>query len=396
MNEHPPPRTLSESHEISVQMLEAKSRALLAEKRAEIAAVLSVAATTAGDAAVRAAHVAELRAEEADLEADNTEYIEYLAAFSNLIVSQTRPAADTEPRVRPIQGPMGQFVTRTVNQNDGKALQEHEETYAAPLRAWHRNHEDRLKAGGARVKKKRVRRRPPTAADVDRATTVRCAKCGGGMVQKAVEGTWVCLQDGHINMVDNVDSSTASRGYGECMDMFMETNRGGYRKANHLAECLHQRMGHESTHIPPEVIDTFMLERRKHPWIKTEDITWKHVREWLKKHGLSKWYEHIPRIYHLATGYATPSLDQAQMSKVRAMFQMLEEPFQTKTAQSRGRSNFLSYEYTLYKICELCGYDDMLPGFKLLKSPEKLKNHDDLWKYFCEQLNWQFIPTPAL
>ena len=38
----------------------------------------------------------------------------------------------------------------------------------------------------------------------------------------------------------------------------------------------------------------------------------------------------------------------------------------------------------------------MLAQFKLLKSAEKLKNHDAMWKYFCGELNWEFIPTPIL
>lgn len=393
------PRTIHESHQRTVQMLERKTDALLKEKRAEIEALEKAPPSdeTIAAQSMRKSRLDELRVEEEAIRSDNTEYVEYMSAFSNLIVQQTRPSEHTRPHQRAIQGPMGQFVTCTVVQNDGRALREHEQQYAIPLREWHQQHEERMQAGGGLVKKKRVRRQTPSPSDVNRSICVFCTKCGEPMTAKPQEGIFVCEADGTVNAVENIDSSTTSRRYGECVDMITNINhRGGYRKANHLAECLHQRMGRESTHIPQEVIDAFMCERKKHPWMETDDIGWHHMRRWLKKHALSKWYEHIPRIYQIATGRPTPSLDQAQMAKVRAMFQMLEAPFQTMPPDIKGRSNFLSYEYTLFKICELCGYDDMLAQFKLLKSAEKLKNHDAMWKYFCGELNWEFIPTPIL
>jgi hypothetical protein len=58
------------------------------------------------------------------------------------------------------------------------------------------------------------------------------------------------------------------------------------------------------------------------------------------------------------------------------------------------RKNFLSYNYCLYKFCELLG----LPHkslFKLLKGDKKLEKQDEIFKKICEdsELDWEFIPS---
>jgi hypothetical protein len=57
----------------------------------------------------------------------------------------------------------------------------------------------------------------------------------------------------------------------------------------------------------------------------------------------------------------------------------------------RDRSNFLSYPYVLYKLCQLLEMDEFLPCFQLLKSREKLYQQDQVWQKICEEMRWQFI-----
>jgi hypothetical protein len=77
--------------------------------------------------------------------------------------------------------------------------------------------------------------------------------------------------------------------------------------------------------------------------------------------------------------------------KFREMFKLCQEPFNIHSP--KDRKNFLSYSYTLHKFCELLELYDFLPCFPLLKSTEKLKEQDKIWKKICEYLNWQFIPS---
>jgi len=73
------------------------------------------------------------------------------------------------------------------------------------------------------------------------------------------------------------------------------------------------------------------------------------------------------------------------------MFKMIQSPFEKHCPPTR--KNFLSYSYTLYKLCELIGRKDLLPLFSLLKSREKLFSQDKIWKNICIELNWTFIQS---
>ena len=78
-------------------------------------------------------------------------------------------------------------------------------------------------------------------------------------------------------------------------------------------------------------------------------------------------------------------------AKLRLMFSEIQEPFERNCPQKR--KNFLSYSYVLYKFCELLGEDEYLPCFPLLKSKEKLKQQDSIWKGITKDLHWEYIPT---
>ena len=84
-------------------------------------------------------------------------------------------------------------------------------------------------------------------------------------------------------------------------------------------------------------------------------------------------------------------MPQALEDKLRIMFTEIEKAWEKN--KPADRKNFLSYSYTLYKMCELLGEDDYLPCFQLLKSKEKLYKQDQMWKSICKELQWEWIKT---
>jgi hypothetical protein len=84
-------------------------------------------------------------------------------------------------------------------------------------------------------------------------------------------------------------------------------------------------------------------------------------------------------------------MSHALEAKLRLMFNEIQEPFEKSCPKER--KNFLSYSYVLYKFCELVGQDEFLPCFPLLKSKEKLKQQDIIWKRMCKILQWEYLPT---
>ena len=44
-------------------------------------------------------------------------------------------------------------------------------------------------------------------------------------------------------------------------------------------------------------------------------------------------------------------------------------------------------------MCQLLELDDFIKCFPLLKSRDKLRTPDQIWKQICEDLHWEFYPS---
>lgn len=163
-----------------------------------------------------------------------------------------------------------------------------------------------------------------------------------------------------------------------------------YKRINHFNEWLAQFQAKESTDIPDEVYDKILVEMKKQRLLD-KFITPKKMRSILKKLNYNKYYEHVQHIINKVSGIPPPKMTREVEEKFRQMFKQCQEPFTLHCP--KDRKNFLSYSYTLHKFCELLELDDFLPCFPLLKSQDKLKEQDRIWKKICGYLNWQFIPS---
>tara|TARA_R110002074_G_scaffold8841_2_gene35780 strand:+ start:7650 stop:8555 length:906 start_codon:yes stop_codon:yes gene_type:complete len=164
-----------------------------------------------------------------------------------------------------------------------------------------------------------------------------------------------------------------------------------YKRENHFNEWISQFQGNESTTIPMEIIEQLRFEFKKQKLKNLKDITHPKVRALLKKLRLNKYYEHVPYIATILNGINPPKMSNVLEAKLRLMFTEIQGPFERNCPEER--KNFLSYSYVLYKFCELLGEDKYLPCFPLLKSKEKLKQQDSIWKGIAKDLHWEYIPT---
>jgi hypothetical protein len=164
-----------------------------------------------------------------------------------------------------------------------------------------------------------------------------------------------------------------------------------YKRDNHLNEWILQFQGRETTNIPKEVIEQLRAEFKKEKIEKLSDITQTKVKQYLRKLRYSKYYEHATYITNILNGLNPPSMTHELEERLRHMFRDIQEPFEKHCPANR--SNFLSYSYVLYKFCELLGEDEYLPYFPLLKSKEKLRQQDVIWKGICGELKWEYIAT---
>lgn len=163
-----------------------------------------------------------------------------------------------------------------------------------------------------------------------------------------------------------------------------------YKKSNHFNEWLAQFQAKENTDIPADVIEAVVGELRKERIMDPKRVKKEKIREILQKLKMSKMYDHVQQIKNRIQQQMTHlTLSKEMEEKLQHMFKEIQPAFIKYCP--KGRSNFLSYPYVLYKLCQLLEMDEFLPCFQLLKSREKLYQQDQVWQKICEELGWQFI-----
>ena len=162
-----------------------------------------------------------------------------------------------------------------------------------------------------------------------------------------------------------------------------------YQRINHFREILAQFQAKETTQISDEFIEQIRLQVVKER-IPINDLTNLNTKNILKKLGLNKYYEHIPFIND-RLGIKPPTMNTELEDKLCSLFKEIQRPYSKYCPDNR--TNFLNYNYTIYKLCEILGQHKFLSYFPMLKDREKRIEQDEIWKNICKDLNWQFIPT---
>ena len=163
-----------------------------------------------------------------------------------------------------------------------------------------------------------------------------------------------------------------------------------YKRINHLREILAQFQAKESTNIPDNVLENIKNQIKKER-ILLKDLTNKKTKEILKNLGYNKYYEHIPFIKD-KLGIKPPIMSSELEETLCNLFIEIQKPYSKYCPKERV--NFLNYYFTLYKLCELLNEKKFLPYFPMLKDREKRIEQDQIWKKICDELDWEFIPTP--
>lgn len=164
-----------------------------------------------------------------------------------------------------------------------------------------------------------------------------------------------------------------------------------YKRINHLRELLSQLQAKENSEIPDDIIQAVRAEFIKARIKDVSEITQEKVKYYLKKLNLNKYYEHARQITNILNGKPPPCISSEIYENLINMFTDIQEPFERVCPKTR--KNFFSYNYILYKFCELLNECELMTLFPLLKSREKLYQQDCIWKNICTITNWPFYKS---
>lgn len=171
-----------------------------------------------------------------------------------------------------------------------------------------------------------------------------------------------------------------------------------YDKKTHLEDWLRRFQAKENRGIPQEILDKVILEAKKERVQDLNALTEEKVKKYLKKLNLNDYYDNVIGIINRINGRPPFTLTLEVENKIKTMFQQIQDPYENFKPASR--KNFLSYSYTLCKFFQILGLHEFAKYFPLLKSTDKLRQQDDIFKKIVGYMSqndpttkWVFYPS---
>ena len=226
---------------------------------------------------------------------------------------------------------------------------------------------------------------PPKIAMAVRDECVRCE--GVKLLLCSFKSIMTCPECGYsVTYLDATSSSTS-------FDDLVEFSQYSYKRVNHFLMWLALVQGKEAHRVSDEILNSVMsdLYYRQHI-VSTSDVTQKRVREALRRLRLRKAYDHVAQITARISGTRPPRISAEVEEQLKNMFLQMQPAFHKHT--SKGRKNFLSYPYVLYRCFQILGLHHMLEGITLLKGRDKLEANDAIFRKMCETLGWHVSDLP--
>lgn len=214
-----------------------------------------------------------------------------------------------------------------------------------------------------------------------------CSRCGCELVDDNQDGFPVCNQCGLVceNRIVSYEKTYKEQQESDSVSELV------YKRTNHFRQWLAQFQAKDCNKIKSEEMVLIIRELRKNRITTIDKIDPVKIRAILKKLGMPHYFHHIPWLVSKISRVPAPKLTLKEEKKMLLMFDELQVPYEKYKLPDRH--NFMSYSYTLHKFCELLELDHLLPCFPLLKSKDKLKSCDMVWKKCCKHLGWQYIPS---
>jgi hypothetical protein len=219
-----------------------------------------------------------------------------------------------------------------------------------------------------------------------------CINCNSYLILS--EGFSVCYDCG---LSKNLLQHSDSLGYKELQEIDYRP-QFTYQKSTHLDDWLRRFQAKENKEIPQDILDKVVLEAHKQRVKDLSTLTELQVKKYLKKLELNDYYDNVISIINRINKRPPFILTPEVETKIKEMFQQIQEPFEKY--KDPNRKNMLSYSYLLHHFFLILGLPQFSKYFFLLKSPEKLRQQDQTFKKIVEELAktdpktpWKFYPS---
>jgi len=171
-----------------------------------------------------------------------------------------------------------------------------------------------------------------------------------------------------------------------------------YDKRQHFRDTINQYQGLQQKNIPQKVIDDVVKMIRNHglfdaskedPAEQYAKVTKDHIRMFLEESGHPKSYEDLHLIYNRVTTKPCPNIQKYEAALYEDFDQLVEAFL---SLPNMDRKNFLNTHYTLNQLLRRRGVIVPENDLRPLKTPARLRAHDDIYQACCLKLGWNFKP----
>lgn len=162
-----------------------------------------------------------------------------------------------------------------------------------------------------------------------------------------------------------------------------------YDKRAHFGDSIKKYQAKQNTTISAQVYRDLWDKLASHD-IPIDKFTKTHLYEFLKLTGHSDHYEDMTLIYSEMTGIPAPNISHLEQ-KLFSLFDEVDPVYER--VKPIGRVNFLNGQFVLFKLLQKLKFPCREDDFYILKTREKMLEHDQIWKKICHELSWTYIPT---
>jgi hypothetical protein len=221
-----------------------------------------------------------------------------------------------------------------------------------------------------------------------------CPNCNTELTE-LTEDALCCNICGHCQKICNIPDKLS---YDELQEMGGIRKVFTYDKLSHFEENLKRLCSKENAYIPDEVI-TKIKERIEMDNITDfNTLTEKHIRCYLKKLEMKKYYENVISILNRINGRKSLKLTTEIEEKLKEMFQKIRLLYDKY--KPKDRKNFFSYPFLISKFLQILELKEFNKYILQLKSQEKLREQDIIFEKIVNELsstdktiNWKFFPS---
>ena len=164
-----------------------------------------------------------------------------------------------------------------------------------------------------------------------------------------------------------------------------------YKKLDHFKEVLNQFQGKEMREIPVEIVQG-VRDKLPYNLEHITDLTGVNItRCILRKSKLAKYIENAHSIWAMASNRQPPYIKKLVEDKLIRYFKAIVQVYEPLKGDKRN--SFMNYYYVLYKLLHLMKEYELLQYIPLLRTKQRIREHDKVWKRICLELDWTYYPT---